>query len=153
MERLGLDLRSLEEQGLVHQMEALTVVDEEALIAQLENMAWFVEEHGIRRLVVDSVAVILQMVGGKARARGAGGPLQEPKGSYSLLGMTRAAREGAHSPGCSRPPAAAPPDLMASVYFHPGAQVPVSLSESASSCFIVPFFAATLQRCSGGKTG
>jgi len=94
MERLGLDLRSLEEQGLVHQMEALTVVDEEALIAQLENMAWFVEEHGIRRLVVDSVAVILQMVGGKARARGAGGPLQEPKGSYSLLGMTRAAREG-----------------------------------------------------------
>ncbi|BES80915.1 hypothetical protein PABY_04820 [Pyrodictium abyssi] len=69
MKRLGLDLRSYEEKGLVHYMEALTVVDEEALIAQLEEMAQFVEEHGIRRLVVNSVTVILQMVGDKTRAR------------------------------------------------------------------------------------
>ncbi|BES80914.1 hypothetical protein [Pyrodictium abyssi] len=78
----------------------------------------------------------------------------EAERSYSLLDMMRVAREGRRefiTRVLTLTGGPAPPDLMASVHFYPGAQVLVSLSESTSSCFIVPFFAATLQRCSNGK--
>jgi len=69
MKSLGMDFARLEEKGLLHYVEALTIIDEEALLAQLEEMARYVLEEGVKRVVVDSISVMLQIVGDKSRAR------------------------------------------------------------------------------------
>ncbi|BES80942.1 ATPase domain-containing protein [Pyrodictium abyssi] len=69
MAMLGMDFESLEEKGLFHYVEALTIVDEEALVAQLEELESLVRETGAKRLVVDSITVIMQLVNGVSKAR------------------------------------------------------------------------------------
>ena len=69
MKMLGMDLGRLEDQGLFHYEEALTIVDEDALIAQLEKILHKVVETGAKRLVVDSVTAMLQIIRDRARIR------------------------------------------------------------------------------------
>ncbi len=69
MNMLGMDLQRLEEKGLFHYKEALTIVDEDALVAQLEKILQLVAETGAKRLVVDSVTAMLQIIRDRARIR------------------------------------------------------------------------------------
>ncbi len=69
MRMLGMDFEPLEERGLFHYVEAVTIVDEDALIKQLEDILKLIAETGAKRLVVDSVTAMLQIVRDKAKIR------------------------------------------------------------------------------------
>ena len=69
MRMLGMDFEQLEEKGLFHYIEAVTIVDEDALIKQLEEILKLVAETGAKRLVVDSVTAMLQIIQDKAKIR------------------------------------------------------------------------------------
>lgn len=69
MAMLGMDLQRLREKNLFYYQEALTIVDEDALVAQLEKILQLVAETGAKRLVVDSVTAMLQIIRDRARIR------------------------------------------------------------------------------------
>jgi len=69
MAMLGMDFTELEEKGLFEYIEALTIVDEDALVAQLEDILRRIVETGAKRLVIDSVTAMLQIVKDKAKIR------------------------------------------------------------------------------------
>ncbi|ALL00821.1 circadian clock protein KaiC [Pyrodictium delaneyi] len=69
MAMLGMDFESLEKDGLFHYVEALTIVDEDALISQLEEVLRLVDEVKARRIVIDSITAMLQIVRDKAKIR------------------------------------------------------------------------------------
>jgi circadian clock protein KaiC len=69
MNSIGMNFQELEEKGLFHYVEALTIVDEDALIAQLEEIMNMVVEKGISRIVLDSISAMLQIINNRARVR------------------------------------------------------------------------------------
>ncbi len=69
MTSIGMDFRELEAKGLFHYVEALTIVDEEALIKQLEEIMDNVIEKRINRIVLDSISAMLQIINNRARVR------------------------------------------------------------------------------------
>ena len=69
MESLGLDLRPLEERGLFHFVEALTIPDDKALQLQMEELLRDIMEKRIRIVAIDSVSAMMHLVRDPARAR------------------------------------------------------------------------------------
>ena len=69
MASLGLDLRPLEERGLFHFVEALTIPDDKALQLQLEELLREALEKKIRMVAIDSVSAMMHLVRDPARAR------------------------------------------------------------------------------------
>jgi circadian clock protein KaiC len=70
MRGLGVDFKKYEDQGLFKYVEALTIADIDALEQQLEEVATLAINMGAKRLVVDSVTVMFQILGrDKARVR------------------------------------------------------------------------------------
>ncbi|BEP17873.1 ATPase domain-containing protein [Pyrofollis japonicus] len=70
MRSLGVDFKKYEDQGIFKYVEALTIADVDALEQQLEEVATLAINMGAKRLVVDSVTVMLQILGrDKARVR------------------------------------------------------------------------------------
>ena len=69
MRMLGMDLKACEDRGLFHYMEAVTIADEEALVAQLEDLVKMAMEGGIKRLAIDSISAMLQIVRSPSRIR------------------------------------------------------------------------------------
>ena len=65
MESLGADFEEYEKQGLFRYVEALTIADDEALAQQLEDIIGMAMDMNAKRLVVDSVTVMLQILGRK----------------------------------------------------------------------------------------
>ncbi len=63
MESLGADFEKYEKQGLFRYVEALTIADDEALAQQLEDIIGMAMDMNAKRLVVDSVTVMLQILG------------------------------------------------------------------------------------------
>ncbi|HID40812.1 MAG TPA: hypothetical protein EYP33_01505 [Pyrodictium sp.] len=69
MAMLGMDFEALEKEGLFYYVEALTIVDEDALISQLEEVLRLVNEVKAKRIVIDSITAMLQIVKDKAKIR------------------------------------------------------------------------------------
>lgn len=69
MATLGMDFVELEKKGLFHFVEALTIIDEDALLVQLEDVLKSIAQQGIKRLVLDSVTAMLQIIRDKAKVR------------------------------------------------------------------------------------
>jgi circadian clock protein KaiC len=69
MKMLGMNLEECERKGLFHYIEAITIADEEALVSQLEDLVKMALERGIKRLAIDSISAMLQIVGSPARIR------------------------------------------------------------------------------------
>lgn len=69
MAMLGMDFGRLEQEGLFYYVEALTIVDEDALISQLEEVLRLVEEVKAKRIVIDSITAMLQIIRDKAKIR------------------------------------------------------------------------------------
>lgn len=69
MTMLGMDFEALEKEGLFYYVEALTIVDEDALMSQLEEVLRLVDEVKAKRIVIDSITAMLQIVRDKAKIR------------------------------------------------------------------------------------
>ena len=69
MAMLGMNFERLEKEGLFYYVEALTIVDEDALISQLEEVLRLVEEVKAKRIVIDSITAMLQIIRDKAKIR------------------------------------------------------------------------------------
>ena len=70
MESLGAHFGEYEKQGLFRYIEALTIADEDALAQQLEDIIGIAMDMNAKRLVVDSITVMMQILGrNKARVR------------------------------------------------------------------------------------
>ncbi|MET1102304.1 MAG: ATPase domain-containing protein [Pyrodictiaceae archaeon] len=69
MRNLGLDFEPLEKKGVFKFHEVLTLVDKEALSELLEQLLMEAIEMGAKRLVIDSVSALLQIVGERKSVR------------------------------------------------------------------------------------
>jgi circadian clock protein KaiC len=69
MKRLGMDFEELERKGLFYFMEALTVGDREALSSLLDEILTKAMEVGAKRIAIDSVSAILQILRSAHAAR------------------------------------------------------------------------------------
>jgi circadian clock protein KaiC len=69
MKMLGMNLEECEGEGLFHYIEAVTIADEEALVSQLEDLVKMTLERGVKRLAIDSISAMLQIVSSPSRIR------------------------------------------------------------------------------------
>ncbi|ABM80082.1 ATPase domain-containing protein [Hyperthermus butylicus] len=69
MTMLGMDFEECERKGLFHYMEAVTIADEDALITQLEDLVKLVMETKAKRVAIDSITAMLQIVKVPSRVR------------------------------------------------------------------------------------
>ncbi|KSW12536.1 hypothetical protein CF15_07395 [Pyrodictium occultum] len=69
MASLGMEFEPLEEEGLFRYVEALTVADEETLASQLEDIIRTATEMNAKRVVIDSISAILQILQDKPKVR------------------------------------------------------------------------------------
>jgi circadian clock protein KaiC len=69
MRMLGMDLEACERKGLFQYIEAVTIADEEALVSQLEDLVKIVLTKKVKRLAIDSISAMLQIVKSPSRVR------------------------------------------------------------------------------------
>ncbi len=62
MKRLGMDFESLEKKGLFRYVEAVTAADPNVVSEILESVIGVAEEIGAKRMAIDSISAILQIV-------------------------------------------------------------------------------------------